>query len=97
MKLEEKIQECICAYPECYDNLSELMKANGDTTICHAEFCDDYDDDEPFIRTKCLTRFWAWSENYVYFMALNPAWGENCYELESIPLRSGLYNPSTIR
>ena len=97
MKLEEKIQECINAYPSSTDNLYEHMEENDDTTICHAEFCDDYDDDEPFVRTKCVTRFWAWSENYVYFMALNPAWGENYYELQSIPLRSGLCNPSTIR
>ena len=61
-------------------------KENGDTDLIAIE-----------IDTKD-NRFWAWSENYVYFIVYwCPRWDDECERIiASVPLRSGVKIPCMI-
>ena len=69
-----------------YSTLDFEMKENGDTQLIKIEI--DPDDHH----------FWAWSENYVYFIVYwCPRWGDECErKIVSAPLRPGVTTPAII-
>ena len=69
-----------------YHSLDIDMKENGDTELVAIEF------------NKENSRFWAFSEDYVYFMVYwCPRWGDE-YEriITSVPRRPGVTEPYMI-